>query len=85
VCDTDEMMVIEVGMLGKKGYCWDIESYDFQKYRSLVGVCNELALSLCVKSLARWIIEGLCNSERMPEPRRVSAARKRQLKNATVG
>jgi hypothetical protein len=25
MCDTDEIMVIRVGMLGKKGYFWDIE------------------------------------------------------------
>jgi hypothetical protein len=37
-----------------------------------------------VKALARWITQGLYNSERMPEPRRASAARKRQLKNGTM-
>jgi hypothetical protein len=41
-------------------------------------------LSLCVKALERWIVEGLYISERMPEPRRVSVTRKRQLKNGTV-
>jgi hypothetical protein len=46
------------------------------------GSGNGLVLSLCVKSLERWIIDGLCSSERMPEPGRVSATRKRQLRNA---
>jgi hypothetical protein len=39
-------------------------------------------LSLGVKALERWIIEGLCSSEGIPEPGKVSAARKRQLKDA---
>jgi hypothetical protein len=38
-----------------------------------------------VKSLARWIVEGLCSSERMYELGRVSAVRTEQLKNATLG
>ena len=33
-----------------------------------------------VKSLERWITEGLCSSEGIPERRRVSATRKRKLK-----
>ena len=39
-------------------------------------------LSFCVKALERWIAEGLCSSEGILETRRVSATRKRQLKNA---
>jgi hypothetical protein len=35
-----------------------------------------------VKDLERWIDERLCSSGGMPEPRRVSATRKRQLKDA---
>ena len=46
------------------------------------GSNNELALSLCVKALERWIVEGLCSSKGIPEPGRVSATRKRQLKSA---
>jgi len=37
---------------------------------------------LCVKSLARWIAEGLGSSRGIPEPGRVSVTRKRMLKNA---
>jgi hypothetical protein len=33
-----------------------------------------------VKSLGRWIIEGLCSSEGILDPREVSEIRKRQLK-----
>ena len=67
-------------MLGKNNY--------FLKQLSPINVNpwwgsgNELALSLCVKSLARWIIEGFCSSEGILEPRRVSATRKMQLKDA---
>jgi hypothetical protein len=35
-----------------------------------------------VKDLERWIDEGIRSSEGMPEPRRVSATRRRQLKDA---
>ena len=41
-----------------------------------------LALSLREKSLAIWIVDGLCSSERIPEPRRVISKRKRKLENA---
>jgi hypothetical protein len=39
-------------------------------------------LSLHLKALERWIIEGLCSSEAIHGPGMVSEARKRQLKNA---
>jgi hypothetical protein len=34
-----------------------------------------------VKALARWIVEGMCSSEGMHEPRRVSEKRRRQPKD----
>jgi hypothetical protein len=46
------------------------------------GSGSGLVLSLRVKALARWIVDGLCSSERIPEPGRVSSTRKRQLRNA---
>jgi hypothetical protein len=46
------------------------------------GSGNGLALSLYVKALARWIVEGLRSNEGMYEPGRVSATRRRQLKDA---
>jgi hypothetical protein len=45
------------------------------------GFGKGLALSFCVKALARWIVDGLCSSERILEHGKVSATRKRQLKN----
>jgi hypothetical protein len=53
MCDANEMMVIEVGMLRKNGYCWGIGAINC---RSIVGNGTALVLSLCVKALARWII-----------------------------
>ena len=80
MCGTYEIILIKVGMILKKNYCWrqgspiNVEPW--------WGSNNELALSLCVKSLARWIVEGLCSSEGILDPRRVSVVRKRQIKDA---
>jgi len=46
------------------------------------GFGNELAFSLCVKSLARWIVKGMCSSEGILDPRRVSTTRKMKLKDS---
>jgi hypothetical protein len=35
-----------------------------------------------VKSLERWIIEGMCSSEGMLDPGRVRATKRRELKDA---
>jgi hypothetical protein len=37
---------------------------------------------MCVKALEIWIVEGLCSSEGMPEPRMVSEIRRRKPKDA---
>jgi hypothetical protein len=62
-----------------------METLDPYTCRTFVGSISELALSLCVKDFERWILEGLCNSKRMPEPRRVGETRKRKIKNDIVG
>jgi hypothetical protein len=80
VCDADEIILIKVGMLGKNNYCW--RHWSPINVEPWWGSNNELVLSLCVKALARWIVEGLCSSEGIPEPGRVSATRKRQLRSA---
>jgi hypothetical protein len=46
------------------------------------GSSSGLVLSLRVKDLEIWIVDGLCSSERIPEPGKVSSKRKRQLRNS---
>jgi hypothetical protein len=80
VCDTYGIILIKVGMLGKNNYCW--RHWSPINVQQWWGYNNDLVLSLCVKALARWIFEGLCSSEGIPEPGKVIATRKRQLSSA---
>jgi hypothetical protein len=80
VCDTDDILLIKVGMLEKKNYCW--RHWSPINVEPWWGSNNELVLSLCVKDLERWIVEGLCRNQGIPEPGRVSAKRKRKLRSA---
>jgi hypothetical protein len=67
-------------MLGNKKYCW--RHWSPINVESSWGFGNELMVSLCVKFLGRWIFEGLCSSEGIPEPIRVSEKRNMQLKDS---
>jgi len=80
VGDTGEIIFIIVVMLGKNIYCW--RHWSHLNVEPWWGSSNELVFSLCVKSLARWITEGLCNNEGIHEPRRVSAPSNMQIKDA---
>ena len=78
--DTGELIFIIADMLVNNNYCW--------KHWSPINVepwwvfGNELTLSFCVKALERCIIEGLCSSEGISKPRRVTATRNMKLKDA---
>jgi len=78
VWDIDDIIFIKFGMIGKNNYFWRHQNPI--NVEPWWGPGNELALSLGVKSLARWIVEGLCRSVGIPEPERVSEIRKRKLK-----
>ena len=80
VGDTCELIFIIVDMLGNNNYCW--KNWRPINVEPWWGYGNELVLSLCVKSLARWSTEGLHRSQGIPKPGRVSETRRRQLKDA---
>ena len=80
MCYTDEIIFIKVGILGKINYCW--RHWSPINVEPSWGYNNELALSFCVKDLEIWITKGMCSGEGTPEPGRLSATRKRQLRSA---
>jgi hypothetical protein len=50
MCDTDEMMVIEDGMLRKNGYCWGIGALNCI---SIVGIWYCVGSLLVCESLGK--------------------------------